>query len=296
VPPAHIDLLRPLPEGFVATAIPEDPLADPRRVDVEFLIGGRDGLGSSVYAEMPSLRVVQSLSAGVERIIESIPPHVTLCTARGAHDTDVAEWVVGAILAGQRYFADFRDAQVAERWERRSTLRLSGSTVLFVGYGSIARAVEARLGVFGARFLRIARTTHPGVESVEDLADHLALADIVVVLTPVTPETHHLIDAAALRAMRPGALLVNAGRGEVLDQHALLEAASTGHVRAVLDVTTPEPLPPGHPLYRTPGIFLTPHVAGMTDHALGDVYDLVDDQLYRYARGEPLRNVVEHGY
>jgi phosphoglycerate dehydrogenase-like enzyme len=131
---------------------------------------------------------------------------------------------------------------------------------------------------------------------VDELRSLLPLAEIVVVLLPLTPQTTGLLDRDLLARLRPGALLINAARGPILDTWALLELLQAGRVRAVLDVTDPEPLPAGHPLWDAPGVLITPHFAGDTLAADRRAFAFVGEQVRRYVRHEPLANVVEHGY
>jgi phosphoglycerate dehydrogenase-like enzyme len=169
--------------------------------------------------------------------------------------------------------------------------------VLLLGYGSIGRAVEARLAPFApAATVRVARRAREGVSPLEALPELLPEADVVVLLLPLTAETRGIIDAGALSLMKPGALLVNAARGALVDTGALLDVLNGGRIRAVLDVTDPEPLPPGHPLWRAPGLLVTPHVAGITRDIEKRTAVLVRDQIARFARGEELANQVRDGY
>jgi phosphoglycerate dehydrogenase-like enzyme len=249
----------------------------------------------SVLAHLPSLRLVQTLSAGAEQVIPFVPDGVTLACARGAHDVSVAEWVVSAILATVRDLPSFVLAQQAGQWDTRLTGELAGKRVLIVGYGSIGAAVEKRLAGFEVTVLRVARHERPGVNPVADLDKLLPAADIVVLLVPVTPSTIGLADAGFLAAMPDGALLVNAARGAVVDTGALLAELTSGRLRAALDVTDPEPLPAGHPLWSAPGLLLTPHVAGASGAPLRRALAVARDQLARYATGQPLINIVGDG-
>jgi len=184
------------------------------------------------------------------------------------------------------------DGMVADVWTGGERLPLAGQTVLIVGYGSIGETVERRLAPFGVIVERVARHARPGVSSVDDLPAVLPRADIVIMLVPVTPDTIGLVDARFLSLMRRGALLVNAARGSIVDTGALLAELTSGRLRAALDVTDPEPLPAGHPLWSAPGLLLTPHVAGTTTQAIPRAMAIVKDQLVRYAAGEPLHDVV----
>ena len=280
--------------GVVVRVTPDDPGGAPELGRVRALVLGDDPLPP--LERMDALALVQALSAGVDGLPALIPPRVPLCNARGVHDGPVAEWVLAALLAGARDFARRRDAQRAHRWEREPQRELDGARVLIVGYGSIGAAVEARLAPFGSEIVRVARRAREGVHPVERLPQLLAQADAVVLLMPVTPATRGLFDARMLAALPDGALLVSAARGELVDTHALLAELHARRLRAVLDVTDPEPLPAEHPLWDAPGLLLTPHVAGNSPRWRERAYALVRDQLARLQAGELLRNVVRGEY
>lgn len=265
--------------------------------DAEFLVPGSENpsvLG--LLAGMSRLRVVQTLSAGVDWVLPALPPGVTLCDASGARDGAVAEWVLAAILASVRHLGEARDSQRAHKWQWQEPGELAGKTAMILGYGSIGMAVEARLAPFEVEVVRVARHARPGVHSVDELASLLGLADIAIVLLPLTPATEGLLDRELLGRLRAGALLVNAARGPILDTDALVELLQAGRLRAALDVTDPEPLPADHPLWDAPGALITPHFAGDTRGAERRAFALVGEQVRRYMRGEPLVNVVEGGY
>jgi phosphoglycerate dehydrogenase-like enzyme len=252
--------------------------------------------GRAVLSRMPALRVVQALTAGVDWLRPDLPPGVTLCSARGAHDASTAEWVVAAVLGALRGFPRFSAEQAAGRWAYQETGQLAGRTVLIVGYGAIGAAVEQRLAGFEVTVTRVARRPRPGVAGLAGLAGLLPAADVVVLLVPFTAESKGLADAAFLARMKDGALLVNAARGAVADTAALVAEVASGRLRAALDVTDPEPLPPGHPLWTLPGVFLTPHVAASTPVSRQRAAGLVRAQAAAYLRGEPLRNVISGAY
>lgn len=247
---------------------------------------------------LEGLRVVQTLSAGVDWLVGSIPPGVTLCDAAGVHDVPVSEWTMAAILAMQRELPLQLGWQASATWHRPGpeTGDLEGSTVLILGYGSIGRALEVRLLPFGVDVIRVARTAREGVHSLADVPSLLPRADIVVVLLPLTDETRGIVDARFLASMHDGALLVNAARGAIVDTAALVAEVARGRLRAALDVTEPEPLPDGHPLWSAPGVLITPHTAGSSKRFAARAWRLVADQIGRYQRGEQLRNVVVDGY
>jgi len=291
------DALGELPRDVSLGLIPSDGELPPEILDAEFLVPpSGDARVLELLGRMPGLRVLQTLSAGVDWLLPSAPPGVRICDAGGTRDIAVAEWVLAAILASTMGLDELRDRQREHRWERRQPSELAHSTVMILGDGSIGGAVEARLEPFEVELIRVARHARPGVHAVDDLPALLPRAEIVVVLLPLTPETTGLLGAELLGRLRPGALLVNAARGPILDTEALLPLLQAGRVRAALDVTDPEPLGADHPLWDAPGTLITPHIAGDTPAAQRRAFALVGEQVGRYVRGEPLANAVEHGY
>lgn len=291
------DLLAHLPSGVNVHELPQYGDLPERLGHADILIAGFfHERPAEAIEHLEGLRVVQSLSAGVDLLLPHVPAGVILCDGSGIHDGPVAEWVVMAILAARRGLAEHVIQQQAASWRLSVGDDLDGATVLITGYGSIGRALEARLQPLGARVVRVARTARDGVYGGGDLAGLLPTADVVVVLVPLTAETRGLVDAAFLARMRAGALLVNAARGAIVDTDALLAALRSEHVRAVLDVTDPEPLPDGHPLWSAPGVMITPHVGGAVRRVFERGWRFAGQQVHRYIDGEPLRNVVADGY
>ncbi len=254
--------------------------------------GGPAPSDAEFAAALPRLRLVQLLSAGAERFVGRLPEGVVLCNARGAHTPSTAEWAVAATLAAQRGLPDLVREQDAGRWTPRTYSSLVGARVLVVGAGDIGRRVGRMMAGFDVELTYVARTARDGVHGTDELPRLLPEADVVVVVVPVTEETTGLVDAAFLAAMRDGALLVNAARGVVVDTGALLAELTAGRLRAALDVTEPEPLPEGHPLWSAPGLLLTPHVGGAVPDTSARAEAAVLDQLRRVLAGEPLVNVV----
>jgi phosphoglycerate dehydrogenase-like enzyme len=251
---------------------------------------------AGTLAAMTSLRLLQTVSAGVEPYRPYLPEGVVLCNARGVHDAGTAEWVVGAMIAVLREFPGFADAQRQGEWAYHHTDVLADSTVLIVGYGSIGAALERRLDGFEVEVVRVARSAREGVHALDELPDLLPRADAVVLLVPATRETAGMADAAFLARMKDGAVLVNAARGAVVDTDALVEELKTGRLRAALDVTAPEPLPAGHALWSLPGVLITPHIAGSTPASGRRTLRLMRSQLLRYLSGEQLNNVITDSY
>jgi phosphoglycerate dehydrogenase-like enzyme len=250
----------------------------------------------TAMAQMPSLRVVQTMTAGFDRVRPHVPAGAVLCNARGVHDASTAEWVVGAAIGALRQFSYFATEQAAGRWSYRFTDCLAGKTVLIVGYGSIGQAVERRLTGFDVQVTRVARSARDGVSPVVDLPELLPAADVVILLAPVTPETVGMVDASFLAAMKDGALLINAARGVLVVTDDLVAEVSSGRLAAAMDVTDPEPLPPGHPLWSLPNVLITPHVGASTPYSGLMAVRFVREQAERYLAGQPLANVITGDY
>jgi phosphoglycerate dehydrogenase-like enzyme len=291
-----------VPDGVEVVSVPRQPREDPGLSRVEVLVPPyRNRRVLDALPAMPRLRLVQALESGVEWLLPHVPAGVPVCNARGAHDAAVAEWVVGVVLAMQRKLPDhllaqgqahWRNVVAGGKWQPPYAGDLEGSTVLIVGHGSIGAAVESRLRPFGVELLRVARRAREDVHAATALPELVPAADIAIVLAPLTAETEGLIDAGLLGSMKPGALLVNAGRGQLVDQAALADALHDGRIRAALDVTDPEPLPPEDRLWSAPNLLLTPHMAGDTPRRYRRSWQLVGEQVERLRAGKPLLNLV----
>lgn len=301
--PFRADEIPGLPEGLDyrfwngEEDFPADP-ADCAFYVVPYMKGAETAVRP--LPDMTSLRVVQTLSAGVDHVqngLKYLRPGVQLCNARGVHDASTAELALTLILSSLRGIPDFVRAQGRGEWRSGFRPALADKNVLILGYGAIGSAIEDRLVPFEvarvARVARSARTTERGpVHQLTDLPDLLPDADIVVVVTPLTEDTRGLVGADFLGRMKDGALLVNVSRGPVVDTKALLTEVESGRLTAALDVTDPEPLPREHPLWQAPGVLISPHVGGPTSAFLPRAERLLAAQLTRYAAGEPLGNVV----
>ncbi len=290
------ELLGPVPDGVRLEVFDAEPPSDPAEVEFyvpPFLAGPE---ATEVLPRMSRLEVIQLLTAGAEVWLGRVPAGVTLCDAQGVHTSATAEWTVAAILAYVRDFPRFARAQAQRVWDQTGTDQLAGKRVLIVGAGDIGEAIAARLAPFEVSLTLVARRARDGVHGIDELPSLLPEADVVVLIVPLTDATRGMVDAEFLGRMPDGALLVNAARGPVVDTKALTEELATGRIGAALDVTDPEPLPSEHPLWTMPNLLLTPHVAGSVSGVLPRAYQLVGEQLRRYAAGEPLRNVVADGY
>ena len=257
-----------------------------------------------IWPHLRGVRLILSLMAGTEWIPALAGPHVTISKARGSHNISTAEWTIGAILATLKYFPFYFDVQRSGQWKRRFEAparyaqitgdarpiyppvmleELTGKRVLLVGHGEIGKEIERMLAPFDVELVRIARTarSEPPVHAVSELDSLLPQAEIVILILPSTAESHHLIGSRQFALMRQGTLLVNAARGPIVDTEALVEALNSGRIRAALDVTDPEPLPEGHPLWTCPNLLLTPHLAGSSPQFAPRALKTAADELRR---------------
>lgn len=311
------ELLLDFPREAEIVRIPRNP---PGVLDVDFwIIPFALKSAQKTFQSLRGVKAVQSMMAGVDWITPWLPKDIVLCDGRGLHDISASEWVLTAIMASLKRFPYYRDMQVKQEWKGQASIGdgfmkvggaqvgqyavlgddLSGKTVLILGYGSIGAAIEARLKPFGVEIIRLARSARkdPEVFAVEELSRLLPEADIVVAIVPLTAETQGLIGAAEIGLMKRNALLVNAARGPVVVTEALVEALQQDRIRAVVDVTDPEPLPAGHPLWSAPNCMITPHVGGSTPEFIHRAFRFGAEQVRRFIAGEELENVVtDAGY
>lgn len=252
----------------------------------------------------PALRWIQGIGAGVEQFAKAGArrDRVVVTNASGVSSPSMAEWVVGRLLQVWKRFREADAHQREHAFVRTYGRSFAGSTIGIVGLGAIGCAVADRVRALGCTVLATRRSAKPGDTSphadelhpAHRLHEMLARCDAVVIAAPATPETHHLIDAAALAALRPDAVLVNVARGSLLDEEALAETLRAGRLAAaVLDVFDPEPLRAESPLWDLPGVYVSAHSSVSVDRYMDDVFDLFLDNLERYRSGAPLRNRVD---
>ncbi len=284
-----------LPANVDVRLVAPDPEPVPDLADVELIVPGariHEALLDLLARGGGKLRVIQTTSAGVDWLRDHVPEHVVVCNARGVYDTPLAEWVAGAILAMERGLMQSRDAQARHAWESIEPPELAGRRVVILGLGSIGAAIADRLRAFGVEITGVGRTAREGVRGLAELEDVLPGAEILVNILPLTAETNGLLDAPRLALLPDGALIVNAGRGPTIDTGALVQELRAGRLRAALDVTDPEPLPPDHALWELPNVLITPHMAGDSPASRIRSFELAGDQIRRFAAGEPLLNEV----
>jgi phosphoglycerate dehydrogenase-like enzyme len=237
-------------------------------------------------------RLVQSQSIGYDGVADVLPPGIVFANAASVHETSTAELVLALVLASQRGIPGFVRAAKRGEWAYARHTSLADRRVLLVGYGGVNQAVEARLQGFEVSVTRVASRAREGVHGVDELPELLPLADVVVVCTPLSDSTRGLIGEPFLAALPDGALVVNVARGPVADTDAVLRHATAGRLRFALDVTDPEPLPAGHPLWALPNVLVSPHVGGATSAMRPRLARLLRTQVERLLRGEQPLNVV----
>lgn len=293
-----IDLVGPV-EG--AEMVPWDLVGEPPRPgEISFVVppymvsSPWDRLGL-----LPSLRVVQLLSAGYDNVLPAIPAGVLLANASGVHDASTAELAVTLTLSSLRGIPDFVVAQGRSQWlPNEIRPALADKRVLILGYGGIGAAIARRLSGFEVSVTAVASRARAGdelvnaVHGVDELPSLLPEHDVVIVILPLLDKTTGMVDRDFLASMPDGSLLVNVARGKVVDTGALVEAATSGRIRAALDVTDPEPLPADHPLWHTPGVLISPHVGGVSTAFEPRAVALLRDQIEAFVGERPLRNVV----
>jgi phosphoglycerate dehydrogenase-like enzyme len=290
-----VELLSRIDGADVVTYDPNEPLP-PENRHAEVLIPPYRSSHRPIplLKQIRGLRMVQLLSAGADEWAGDVPAEVTLATARGAHAGPVSEWVLSAILCQYRQWPALVQYQREGVWAHRRVAAdtLANSRVLIVGAGSIGTAVAERLAPFGAGSTLVARTARQGVHGTEDISGLLPEHDIVVIAAPLTDDTRGLVDKDFLAAMPDGALLVNAGRGKIVDTDALVAELRTERLRAALDVTDPEPLPEGHPLWECPGVIISPHMARTVPGTNALCYGVAAEQVKAFFAGEDSSNIV----
>ncbi|WFE29890.1 2-hydroxyacid dehydrogenase [Solwaraspora sp. WMMD791] len=269
------------------------PLPDAARsADVLVVAFGSETWLAPLCADLPRLRLVQTLYAGADGWARLLPDGVLVSNARGAHGPPTAELAVALLLAVYRDLPGFRDDQAAGRWRRRTTDTLSGKRVLVLGAGDLGGSLRRLLVAFDTTVTLVGRRPRPEVRTLTDLPELLPDHDATVVMLPYTPDTHRLVDQRFLALMPDDGVLVNVARGGIVDTDALLAELTTGRLRAALDVTEPEPLPAGHPLWTAPGVLITPHVGGYVHDFRERGWQVVAAQIAQFAATGRTDNLV----
>jgi phosphoglycerate dehydrogenase-like enzyme len=274
------DLTGPAPDPAIEVVVPP-------------YLGDRSELRR--LADLPELRLVQTLTAGYEDVLPYLPDGVALANAAGVHDASTAELAVGLMIAALRGLPAHVRSQAAGRWQPSFGRSLADRRVLLIGFGGVGQAVQRRLQGFEVEVTPVASRARDGVRGIDELAELLPEHDVVVLTVPLTDATRGLVDASFLARLPDGSLVVNVARGAVVDTDALLGEVRSGRIAAAVDVVDPEPLPPGHPLWSEPGFLLTPHVGGASSAFRPRAVALLRDVLQRLATGQPPDRIVVSG-
>jgi D-2-hydroxyacid dehydrogenase (NADP+) len=293
---------RPLPEGAEVIPVTTEAEAMAHVETAEVLVCWGASYPGAFVRKARSLRLIQSLGAGVEGLLEAgaAGSPVPLANARGANAAPIAEHVMALILAFARSIHVAVRNQSKHAWEPKACrgVEIAGQTLGILGLGSIGLETARRAKAMGMRVISLERPGKAKPPEVDRLVPgKLALAaesDYLLVSLPLTPETRRIVDESTLAAMKRSAYLINVSRGQTVDEPALIRAIQEGRIAgAGLDVTEVEPLPPDSPLWDLPGVIITPHVAASSPRTMGAVMDLVAENLRRLAAGEPLLNLVD---
>ena len=287
--------LEPLPSGVEVIVWPMDAAAPRDRIDLVVPPYMAIERALPRLAGVPT-RLVQGQSIGYEGVAELLPPGVVFANAATVHEASTAELAVGLTLAAQRHLDAFAVDTRAGRWAPRFAPSLADRRVLLLGYGGVGRAVAARLRPFEVELVPVASRARDEdgvhVHGIDELGELLPAADIVILTLPGTNATRHLIGEPELAALPDGALVVNVGRGPLIDTDALVRHVRSGRLRAALDVTDPEPLPTGHPLWGLVGVLISPHVGGASSAMHPRIAALVRRQIGHLLADEEPENVV----
>ncbi len=273
----------------------DEPNAEQRSAEVIVVTYAHAEEAIRLMHQLPALRLVQTLNAGYDQWEGRLPPGVSLSNARGAHGHSCAEWVAAVLLARARRLADFIDAQARQVWEPRRSRSLSGQRIAVLGAGDLGGCIRRVLEPFGCIVTLVARTRRDDVIPLDTFMGARDRFDVVILAMPLSDETHHLVDAAFLDGLGDGTVVVNVGRGQLVDHEALVAATADGRLQAILDVTEPEPLPSGHALWTAANITITPHVGGGVTDVQQRAWAVAAEQIAAFASGETPSNVVIRG-
>lgn len=286
-----------LPPGVKGLSPINAPLENADLSEIDFYVppymGGRAGLEHT--KAMTNLRVLQMPNAGYDDALEYLRPGVTLCNGRGIHDASTAELAVGMTIASLRGFSDFIHAQDKGEWKHARYRSINDLRIGIVGYGSIGQTIARNLSGFDVDVIGFSKSGRDGSIKIVEFDSYLPTLDVVILILPLSEETKHYFNSRRFSLLKDGALLVNVARGQIVDTDALITELNSGRIFAALDVTDPEPLPVGHPLWSAKGVFITPHVGGNTSAFEPRARRLIESQLERFATGKPLENVVVKG-
>lgn len=245
-----------------------------------------------IIPKMKNLKVVHYNQAGYEDILPHIPQGVSLCNGTGIHDVSTSELAVGLTIAARRGFAEFMDNQKQGIWKRTTKPALADSHVGIIGYGHIGKRIGSLLEMFETKVTAFTRSGSDGSIKIAEFDACLPKLDVIILILPLTPESKNFMNAERIRKMKDGATLVNVARGAIIDTDALVAELHTGRITAGLDVTDPEPLPEGHPLWSAPNVIISPHVGGDSGAFQPRARAMVQQQLQLLSENKPLLNQI----
>lgn len=255
-----------------------------------------EGLPSlNLVHQMPNLKVLQLSTAGFENAIPFLKKGVQLCNGRGIHDESTAELALGLTISSLRNFPEFTLNQLKANWIHTREQSVYGKKIGIIGYGSIGRTIERMFSAFKCEIFPFSKSGSNGALKISELETYIGILDVIILIVPLTEETRNLFDKRLLSKMKSGSLLVNVSRGAVVDTSALIAELESGRIKAAIDVTDPMPLPSTHKLWRTRGVFISPHVGGDTSAFEPRAKEFINSQLEKFAAGLPLDNVVAVG-
>ena len=273
-------------DGFVPSASQFD--------EIEFYVpsymGGLKTI--EIIPKMKNLKVVHYNQAGYEDILPHIPQGVSLCNGTGIHDVSTSELAVGLTIASRRGFAEFMDNQKQGIWKRTTKPALADSHVGIIGYGHIGKRIGSLLEMFETKVTAFTRSGSDGSIKIAEFDAYLPKLDVIILILPLTAESKNFMSAERIKKMKDGATLVNVARGAIIDTDALVAELHTGRITAGLDVTDPEPLPEGHPLWSAPNVIISPHVGGDSGAFQPRARTMVSQQLQLLSENKPLLNQI----
>ena len=273
-------------DGFVPSASQFD--------EIEFYVpsymGGLKTI--EIIPKMKNLKVVHYNQAGYEDILPHIPQGVSLCNGTGIHDVSTSELAIGLTIASRRGFAEFMDNQKQGVWKRTRKPALADSHVGIVGYGHIGKRIGSLLEMFETKVTAFTRSGSDGSVKITEFDAYLPKLDVIILILPLTAESKNFMNAERIKKMKDGATLVNVARGAIVDTDALVAELHTGRITAGLDVTDPEPLPEGHPLWSAPNVIISPHVGGDSGAFQPRARTMVSQQLQLLSENKPLLNQI----
>ena len=283
-----------VPEGFVRLSPQNCDLKTDDLKAITFFVPpymtGREGLLPSL--KMERLQTLQLLMAGYEDALEFVKPGIQLCNARGVHDASTAERAVGLAISVRRGFQDFIRAQDRQEWTNKRYNSLSDSKIAIIGFGSIGQTIAKYLGVYDVSITGYSRSGKNGSKQLSEFDAEISKYDAIFLALPLNPESNKYFNAVRLAKMKDGAVLINVARGPIVDTDALVKELNDRRLFAGLDVTDPEPLPKGHPLWSAPNCIIAPHVGGNSSAFESRGKRFIEGQLARLAKGEVLINKV----